>query len=191
MESTDESLINAHCQGDEAAFGKLVRRYADSMLGYLVRMSGNRHLAEDLFQETFKRVHEKAHTFAGRSFKSWVFTIATRVAIDARRKRRRLQMVSLNRKADCSGNSDEELGAVIAADNSCNPSQTAIRAEQAEKVRQAIALLPARQRATLILTYYQQLDYRQVAEVMGCSTGTVRTQMFRALRKLADRLPDT
>lgn len=190
MDSTDESLIDAYCQGDKAAFSELVRRYADGMLGYLVRMSGNRQLAEDLFQETFKRVHEKAHTFAGRSFKSWVFTIATRVAIDARRKRRRLQMVSLSRRADCSGNSDEELGAVMAADNSCNPSQKAIRAEQAEQVRQAIALLPARQRATLILAYYQQLNYRQVAEVLGCSIGTVRTQMFRALRKLADRLPD-
>jgi len=64
MESTDKSLIEAHCQGDPLAFGELVRRYGDSILGYLMRMSGNHHQAEDLFQETFKRVHEKPIRFA-------------------------------------------------------------------------------------------------------------------------------
>jgi len=98
-------------------------------------------------------------------------------------------LVSLNQPVDCPG-SDEEFGTAIAADNQCDPCQEAIKAEQAEKVRHAIELLPARQRATLILAYYQQLSYQQVADVLGCSIGTVRTQMFRALRKLADRLPD-
>jgi len=189
MDSTDESLIAAYCQGDRTAFGEIVRRYADSMLGYLTRMSRDREEAQDLFQETFKRVHEKAHTFAGGTFKNWLFAIATNVAIDGLRRRKRLRLVSLNEPADCA-DSGEEFGAAIAADNRWNPYDQAIRAEQAEKVRQAIELLPARQRATLILAYYQQLSYAQVAEVLGCSIGTVRTQMFRALRKLADRLPD-
>jgi RNA polymerase sigma-70 factor (ECF subfamily) len=189
MDNTDESLIAAHCQGDKTAFGEIVRRYADNMLGYLTRMSGDREEAQDLFQETFKRVHEKAHTFAGGAFKNWLFAIATNVAIDGLRRRKRLRLVSLNRKVDCA-DSDEEFGTVVAPDNRCNPYDQAIKAEQAEKVRQAIELLPARQRATLILAYYQQLSYGQIAEALGCSIGTVRTQMFRALRKLADRLPD-
>jgi len=189
MDNTDESLIAAYCQGDKTAFGEIVRRYADSMLGFLTRMSRDREEAQDLFQETFKRVHEKAHTFGGSTFKNWLFAIATNVAIDGLRRRKRLRLVSLNQPVDCPG-SDEEFGATIAADNQCDPYQEAIKAEQAEKVRHAIALLPARQRATLILAYYQQLSYQQVADVLGCSIGTVRTQMFRALRKLADRLPD-
>lgn len=189
MDNTDESLIAAHCQGDKTAFGEIVRRYADNMLGYLTRMSGDREEAQDLFQETFKRVHEKAHTFAGGAFKNWLFAIATNVAIDGLRRRKRLRLVSLNGKVDCA-DSDEEFGTVVAPDNQCNPYDQAIKAEQAEKVRQAIELLPARQRATLILAYYQQLSYGQIAEALGCSIGTVRTQMFRALRKLADRLPD-
>jgi len=154
MENTDKSLIDAHCQGDPTAFGELVRRYGDRVLGYLIRMSENREQAEDLFQETFKRVHEKAHTFRGPQFKSWLFKIATNAALDGRRRRQ------------------------------------ASKAEQREQVRQAIELLPARQRATLVLTYYQQLSYPDVAEVLGCSVGTVKTQMFRALRTLADKLPD-
>jgi RNA polymerase sigma-70 factor (ECF subfamily) len=190
MENSDKSLIDAHRQGDPKAFGELVRRYGDSVLGYLIRMSGNREQAEDLFQETFKRVHEKAHTFRGPQFKSWLFRIATRVAIDGMRRHKRLRVVSLNRELDCTDQNSGQLGAVAVADNSCNPSGQAVRAEQAEQVRQAIKLLPSKQRTTLVLAYYQQLSYREVAAVLGCSIGTVKTQMYRALRTLAQKLPD-
>ena len=63
-------------------------------------------------------------------------------------------------------------------------------AERKEQVRQALDLLPARQRATLVLAYFQQLSYPDVAQVLGCSIGTVKTQMYRALKTLAQRLPD-
>ena len=190
MENTDKSLIDAHCKGDPAAFGELVSRYGDSVLRYLIRMSGNQEQAEDLFQETFKRVHEKAHTFRGPQFKGWLFRIATNVALDGIRRGRRIKAVSLNQQLDCDNPNSGQLGAVALADNSCNPSEQALKAEQTEQVRRAIELLPARQRATLILAYYQQLSYSDVAEVLGCSIGTVKTQMFRALRTLADNLPE-
>lgn len=190
MENTDKSLIDAHRKGDPAAFGELIRRYGDSVLGYLIRMSSNREQAEDLFQETFKRVHEKAHTFRGPQFKGWLFKIATRVALDGIRRGKRIKAVSLNQQLDCGNSNSEQLGSVALVDNSCNPSEQVMKAEQAEQVRRAIELLPARQRATLILAYYQQLSYPDVAEVLGCSVGTVKTQMFRALRTLADKLPE-
>jgi RNA polymerase sigma-70 factor (ECF subfamily) len=190
MENTDKSLIEAHRQGDPAAFGELVHRYGDSVLGYLIRMSGNREQAEDLFQETFKRVHEKAHTFRGPQFKGWLFKIATRVALDGYRRGRRIKAISLNQQLDCDNPNSEQLGTIALVDNSCNPSEQALKAEQTEQVRRAIQLLPERQQATLILAYYQQLSYPDVAEVLGCSVGTVKTQMFRALRTLADKLPE-
>jgi len=191
MENSDKSLLEAHLKGDEAAFGELVRRYGGSILGYLIRMSKNREQAEDLFQETFKRVHEKAHTFRGpQQFKGWLFRIATNVALDGIRRNKRTKTISLNQKLDCENPDSEQLGAVALTDNSCNPSEQISRIEQAEQVRQAIELLPERQRATLVLAYYQQLSYTDVAEVMGCSVGTVKTQMFRALRTLADKLPE-
>ena len=190
MVNTDKSLLDAHIKGDTTAFAELVRRYGDSLLGYLTKMTGSREQAEDLFQETFKRVHEKADTFRGSRIKSWLFAIATNVAIDGMRRRSRLQVVSLNQKLDCADGSCEELGAVTVSWNSPDPSQEAVRVEQKEQVRQAIELLPARQRATLVLAYYQQLSYAEVAKVMDCSVGTVKTQMYRALRTLAQRLPD-
>jgi len=190
MEHTDKSLIDAHCRGDKEAFGELVRRYGDSVLGYLTKMTHNREQAEDMFQETFKRVHEKAHTLTGNRFKSWLFTIATRVAIDGLRRKKRLATVSLNQRIDCADGNCEELGAVVEAVDSCNPSEQAQKAEQKEQVLRAVELLPARQRATLVLVYYQQHTFREAAEALGCSIGTVKTQMLRALKTLARRLPD-
>ena len=190
MESTDKSLIEAHCKGDPKAFGELVHRYGEGILGYLTRMSRNRHEAEDLFQETFKRVHEKAHTFRGSRFKSWLYTIATNAAIDGMRRGKRMRMVSLNQKLDCTAPEGEDLSAVALADDSYEPSREAAKAEQVQQVRDAIMSLPARQRATLVLAYYQQLSYPEVAKVLGCSAGTVKTQMFRALKTLGQKLPD-
>jgi len=190
MEKTDKSLLDAHRQGDATAFGELVRRHGDSLLGYLIRMSGSRERAEDLFQETFKRVHEKAHTFRGPQFKGWLFKIATRIVFDGVRRGERLKVVSLNQPADCALGDGDSLEAMAVADNSCNPTEQAAKAERTEQVRRAIGSLPARQRAALVLAYYQQLTYREVATAMGCSEGTVKTQMYRALRTLARTLPE-
>jgi RNA polymerase sigma-70 factor (ECF subfamily) len=159
-------------------------------LGYLTRVCGDREQAEDVFQETFRRVHEKAHTLRGRQFKSWLYTIATRVAIDGFRRRARRPVVSLNQKLDCDDENCEELAAVAVAESCHDPSEEVIRHEQKEQVRQALDSLPARQRATLVLAYYQGLTYREVADVMGCSMGAVKTHMYRALKTLARRLPD-
>jgi len=186
MAKTDESLLEAHCRGEKGAFAILVRRYGDSLLGYLVRMCGDREVAEDLFQETFKRVHEKAGTFRGENFRSWLFTIATRVAVDRVRRQRRMRFVSLQRD-DCE-NGGRAGGLGVVAWDGCDPAEQVEQAERLEQVREAIAMLPAKQRAALILSYYQRLSYPEVARVLGCSVGSVKRQMSRALQKLAQRL---
>ncbi len=190
MEITDKSLVDAHLKGDQEAFGELVRRYGDSLLGYLTKICRNREQAKDLFQETFRKVHEKAHTLRGTNFKSWLYTIATRVAMDSLRRQKRVQMVSLSQSVHCDGDNCPELGAVMVAEDCDDPSQEAVRAEQKQQVRRAVESLPDRQRVTLVLAYYQGLTYREVAKALDCSIGTVKTQMFRALRTLAQRLPD-
>ncbi len=187
----DESLIAAHLQGDPTAFRELVRQYGDSVLGYLFRMTGNRDQAEDLFQETFKRVHEKAHTYRGGSLKSWLFTIATRVTIDFVRRRKRLTLVSLNQDCDCDEENAGQQASALAAGDAVDPADEMVKEEQKEQVRRAVESLPVGQRAALVLAYYQQLSYSEVAEVLGCSVGSVKTQMSRALATLAKRLPDS
>ena len=190
MEDTDKNLIDAHINGDAAAFAELIRRYGDGLLGYLMRICSDRQQAEDIFQETFKRVHEKANMFRGDGFKNWLYTIASRIAIDDFRRSDKVRLVSLNQTPDCDGDDCPALDSVIAADESCDPSLEAQKAEQAAKVRLAVESLPDRQRITLVLAYYQQLSYPEVAKVLDCSVGTVKTQMFRALKTLAQKLPD-
>lgn len=190
MERTGQSLIQAHCQGCPTAFAELVRRYGPAVLGHLVQMSCNREQAEDLFQETFKRVHQKAHTFLGPRVKPWLLSIATHVAMNGLRKNRRLKVVSLDQGTRCANSNCRNSGAVTVADTSSNPLDEVVTAEQKQQVREAIGFLPIKQRATLILAYYQQLSYPEVAQTMGCSVGTVKTQMYRALRTLARKLPE-
>jgi RNA polymerase sigma-70 factor (ECF subfamily) len=190
MGYSDENLIAAHLKGDPTAFRELVCRYGDGVLGYLCHMTGNRDQAEDLFQETFNRVHEKAHTFRGEGFKSWLFTIATRVTIDGARRRKKRMTLSLDQERDCDEQNGPELAAV-ADENAPDPADEVVRQEQKEQVRRAVESLPTGQRAALVLAYYQQLSYREVAQVLGCSVGAVKTQMSRALATLAQRLPDS
>ena len=101
-----------------------------------------------------------------------------------------MRMVSLNQKLDCTEPDGDELSSVALADDSHEPSREAAKAEQVQQVRDAVMSLPSRQRATLVLAYYQQLSYPEVAKVLGCSLGTVKTQMFRALKSLGQKLPD-
>jgi RNA polymerase sigma-70 factor (ECF subfamily) len=190
MAHSDENLIAAHLKGDPTAFRELVCRYGDGVLGYLAHMTGNRDQAEDLFQETFKRVHEKAHTFRGGGFKSWLFTIATRVAIDGVRRNKRQVTIANEPQTDCGEENGSQL-ACVADENAPSPPDEVVRQEQKEQVRKAIESLPPGQRAALVLAYYQQLSYREVAEALGCSVGAVKTQMSRALATLAQRLPDS
>jgi len=189
MDNSDKGLLEAHRGGDGQAFAELVRRHGPSVLGYLRKMTGDADLAEDLFQETFRRVHEKAHTLKTDRFKPWLFSIATRLALDGFRRKRRVQFVSLDRTEGPDGTTAS--GADRLADaKTQTPPQALEQAERRQQVRAAIETLPARQRATLVLAYYQRLTYEQIGEVLGCSVGTVKVHMFRALKTLAHRLPE-
>ena len=160
MEPSDEALMTAHRQGDATAFEQLVRRYADSLLGYLVRLSGDRHSAEDLFQETFGCAYQKAATFDGRgTFRAWLYTIATHRAIDHLRKRQREgRVISLQQQIN--GENDCPLAGCLADAKATLPTDAAVRAEQAANMRLAVAQLPLRQRAVLVLAYYEGLTYK-------------------------------
>ena len=184
MELSDEALMQACQRGNESALETLIRRYGSALLGYLTRMTCSREQAEDLFQETFVRVHTRAATFEGRGrFKAWLFSIATRQAVDFLRRARRAPTVPLQ---------DEESGSLLDSlpSGDPSPSDAAEQAEQAAMVQRAIGKLPPRQRATLLLAYFEGLSYPDVAKTMGCSVGTVKTQMSRALHTLAQVLPD-
>jgi RNA polymerase sigma-70 factor, ECF subfamily len=188
MTDTGKSLIDAHRRGDPEAFRQIVRQYGDGILGYLIRMTGDRQQAEDLFQETFKKVHEKSDSIRGSGFKSWLYKVATNVAYDGFRKDKLAD--SYRKSLDSKEQDCEDCNHAAVADDTSNPSVATVKAEQAEQVRRALDSLPERQKATVVLAYYQQLSYQEVAQALDCSVGTVKTQMYRALRTLAQKLPE-
>jgi len=190
MDSSDNSLIRAHLMGEQAAFSELVRRHGDGLLGYLLRTTGNRQAAEDLFQETFRRVHEKAETFNGNNFRAWLYAIATNLTINEWRKRKRRPEMSLEQITECRDGGCWPLDTIAATDEMSEPSQAAQREELKSQVRSAVATLPAKQRLTLIMAYYQHMSYAEIAAALGCSTGAVKTHMFRALKRLGRVLPN-
>jgi RNA polymerase sigma factor (sigma-70 family) len=101
-----------------------------------------------------------------------------------------MTVVSLDQAGDCDEENPSQIS-VLADDNAVDPANELVKEEQKQQVRRAVETLPVKQRATLILAYYQQLSYSEVAQVMGCSIGTVKTQMSRALAALARTLPDS
>jgi RNA polymerase sigma-70 factor (ECF subfamily) len=186
LPESDEALMALYQQGGAEALDTLVRRHANTLLGYLVRLTGDRHLAEDLFQETFVRVHMKAATFReGRVFKRWLFAIATHLSMDVFRRRRRQARAILPPLRD---EAPERAAAV--PDSAPDPAAQAARADTRREVARALETLPPRQRTTLVLAFFEGLSYPEVARTMGCSVGTVKTQVSRALTALARVLPE-
>jgi RNA polymerase sigma-70 factor (ECF subfamily) len=182
---SDEALMAMYQQGQAEVLEELVRRYAGALLGYLARLTSDRQHAEDLFQETFMRVHTKAATFKPeQSFKRWLFAIATNLSMDFFRRRGRRPEAAFSDPAE----SDRLVTSL--PDSRPDPSAEAERADARRQVVEALDQLPPRQRSTLVLAYFEGLSYGEVARVMGCSVGTVKTQVSRALQTLIRILPE-
>jgi RNA polymerase sigma-70 factor (ECF subfamily) len=102
---SDEELVSAYRGGDAAAFEELVRRHHDDLIRFLIRLTGNRAVAEDAFQDTFLQVHVSADTFdTSRRFKPWLFTIAANKGRDALRRNARRKALDLSAPIAGSGN---------------------------------------------------------------------------------------
>ena len=187
MDTNNRRLMQSFMQGEKAALEQVIRLYGDGLLGYLTQLTGSRETAEDYFQQSFCRVCEKSHTFRGQNLKAWLFRIATNVAMDGFRKQKREPMIEKFEMDDCPGQSSVEYAQ---AKMESQPLEAIQNQERKLLVQQLIDQLPSGQRTILVLSYYQQLSYSEVAEVLNCSIGTVKAQMFRALKKLAEKLPE-
>jgi RNA polymerase sigma-70 factor (ECF subfamily) len=189
---SDEKLLARLREGERDAFGPLVKRYERELFGYLRRYLGDDDLADDVFQNTFVQVFLKIRQYEpGRSARPWLYAIATNQAIDAlRRRNRRIA----DRPADSVSAPDEEgeprpLFELLPAQ--CDaPPDVADRAEQAERVRAAVARLPELLRQAVLLVYFQGLKYQDAADILGIPVGTVKSRLHAALTKLTEEWAD-
>jgi RNA polymerase sigma-70 factor (ECF subfamily) len=182
---SDEALLSRYRdQGLTADFDELVHRYQHEMFRYLVRYTGDRTLAEDVFQNMFLQVHLKRGLYEeGRPVRPWLYSIATHQAIDALRKAGRHPTLSLDQRASSTNVDAGGLIDLLVAEGS-GPLAVLQGEERRQWVRESVARLPETLRQTLILAYYQDLKYREIAEVLQVPVGTVKSRLHAALAKL-------
>jgi RNA polymerase sigma-70 factor (ECF subfamily) len=188
LHESDEELLVRFRQGDSLAFGDLVRRFQRELYAYLRRYLANEALAEDVFQNTFVQVFQKAGQFEeGRKVRPWLYAIATHQAIDALRRQNRRAAVSLDQMAATADEGDPGAWSETLASDEPDPLAGLELSERRERVREAIEELPEHLKLTLILAYYQELKYREIADILHIPVGTVKSRLHAALGKLQER----
>lgn len=186
QEQTDEELIRRYRAGNIEAFEALVARYQIELFHFLSRFTGNRTTADDLFQETFLQVHLSAGDFdTERRFRPWLFTIAANKARDHLRRSNRRQASSLSAPVDASSGEGGEFVDLMQADLE-TPPEEAHRHEVQQMVRQTVALMPEHLREILLLAYFHQFAYKEVAEMLGIPLGTVKSRLHAAVATFAE-----
>jgi len=180
-------LVHRAKQGDDEAFGMLVEQYQDNIYGYVSRMLHDPEEAEDVAQEVFIRAYRNLAGFReAASFPTWLYRIATNLAIDAARSRksRRADTVSLDEPVETA---EGEISRQLPADRRGTVSQVESSHLQ-QIVAEAIAQLSAKLRTVITLYDIEGLSYEEIAEVLGCPVGTVKSRLFNARNQLRDKL---
>jgi RNA polymerase sigma-70 factor (ECF subfamily) len=174
--------------GDQSAFEYLVQKYRRPIVSFMYRMARNAAAAEDLAQEVFLRVYRSRETYeASAKFTTWLYRIATNLAVnharDTRHERPEVQ-VSIDEP-------DEDTGTTLdVADASLNAEQSMVRRERMMAIRQKVEALPEQQRLAVVMHKYQQMDYKQIAEVLKKSESATKSLLFRAYETLRDQLKE-
>ena len=166
----DEWLMAQVAQGKRDCLEPLVRRYASPLLTFITRLINDRHRSEELFQEVFLAVWTKRHQYEfPRPFKAWLYGIAINKC-RASFRTRRPEPIPL------------EMEAPVADD--CAPADTLVATETAHMVATAVTLLPAQQRAVVVLRIWDGMSYPDIAQTVRCSEATVRSHMHHGLSAL-------
>lgn len=174
---------------DPAAFAELVQRFQHRLLAVLHHLLGNRDEAEDLAQEVFLRVYRHRKRYSPKAkFSTWLFTIANNLALNAlrNRKRRPVQPLEISE----SGTLAHEPQQLLADTHSSTsfPARRLHQEELAVVIRQALDTLNERQRLAIILNKYEDMNYADIAQVMGLTTKAVKSLLSRARAKLRECL---
>lgn len=182
---SDESLLS----GGPEEFEALTRRYSAPLYGYFMRCLGDAAASEDLFQETFLRVHQHRRDFTpGRPFRPWLYAIACNLMRDHLRRRKGREAWSLDRPMEDSDSGEGSTLGEVLADSAGTPLENLTHAEAVDRVRAAVADLPEELRITLILFQYQGLRYREISDTLGIPIGTVKSRLNAALAKIVRTL---
>lgn len=183
--TSDEDLALALQKGEEAAFDEMVRRHQGRVFAVAFRMTGHREDALDVAQEVFLKAYRKIDAWQpSGGFVAWLLRLTTNQSIDHLRRKKRHRHERLDESFR------PESGATVAEPMTDDTSVRVRGGEIAERVEAALAVLSPSQRTVFVLRHYEGLPLAEIAPVLGCTVGSVKVHLFRALKKLQKELGD-
>jgi RNA polymerase sigma-70 factor (ECF subfamily) len=187
--TTDAEVMLRVKAGDQSAFDYLVQKYRRPLVSFMYRMARNSAAAEDLAQEVFLRVYRSRQSYeASAKFTTWLYRIATNLAVnharDTRHERPEVS-VSLDETNDDSSTTTLQL-----PDGSLTAEQVMVQRERLLAIRSKVEALPEQQKLAVIMHKYQQMDYKQIAEVLKKSESATKSLLFRAYETLREQLKE-
>lgn len=187
-DATEEvTLVRDAQKGDLAAYDDLVRRYQERIYATIYHMTSNHEDANDLAQDTFIKAYQALKSFkGGSSFYTWVYRIAVNKTINFLKQRKNRTHMSLN-DLDFNAEHDPDLVALV---SDKTPRRDANLAELQEKLNEAMQKLSEPHRLVVTLHDVQGLAHEEIAEIMECNIGTVRSRLFYARQQLQGYLAD-
>lgn len=177
----DIALVRRTLTGDQQAFAALVEKYKDSVFNVAYRMLGNPSEAEDVAQEAFVRAYTQLHTYKDtHRFSTWLLSIASHLSIDQLRRRRFLALPLENVPF-----------LEWIADVGVGPEESALAVEASDEMQRVLSVLPAKYRAVLILRYWHDLSYEEIAEALHLTPPLVKARLHRARELVARSMKAT
>src|SRR6516164_7679933 len=182
----DKALVRAAQSGDMVAFEELVARHRDKIYARAFSMMRNEEEAVDLSQEAWVKGWQRLRQFQGESsFGTWMTRIVINLCLDQLRKQKRQRTESIEELDEDSGGVERQMPVV-----SVNPTAGLERGELRQRIDRALGQLSYEHRTVLVLHEFEELEYKEIVKVMGCSIGTVMFRLFYARRKMAALLVD-
>lgn len=185
---TDNELIRATQIGNFDAFQTLVFRHDKNVLSIAARYAQNAEDAKDIYQDVFIRVYHGIGKFKQQSeFSTWLYRITTNVCISYYRSRKKF--IAMNQKHEM--NNGQETGKQVEThDNDGTPHEKMLDAEISARVANAVNILSPQQKLVFTLRHYEGYKLSEIATFMKCTEGTVKKQLFTAIRRLRGELQD-
>jgi RNA polymerase sigma-70 factor (ECF subfamily) len=184
-----ETLVARAREGDLEAFERLVSHYQDRVYNYVLRMIYDPVEAQDVAQETFVRAWQGLPRFRGASsFQTWLYRIASNLTIDAARSRKRRGLLTVSLDEPVEGVEAADLGHDLPDETRNGPAEALEQQELRRYVWESVAELSPKLRLVIALADLQGLSYGEVATILGCPVGTVKSRLFNARGQLRDKL---
>lgn len=189
MDGSDAAAVERARAGEADAFRVLVERYSRRIFRLAYRMTGNEQDAEDVVQEAFLRAYRRLSQFESRAnFGSWLYRIAMNCSFDFMRARQRQEEQHISIDAAVPTDSDRSEEAIQLIADHPLPDRLTFGAEVRKEVESALALLSPKEKAAFVMRHFEGMSMKEIGEVLGIRANATKNTLFRAVRKLRERL---